>query len=165
MIEIKRSVWDSIQMIANKPPVITIDTFYKETKVPVYITKPVPVPVKENDSILTYNDSIVNKDINIHMKYKVKGELVSNDYLYYPVYKEIVKEIEKFVPQIVHDPPAKYDTRTFKPSFYLGYLRGRENGHSVGFDCIVKDSYIVGWSANFYGQVSFVQFKAGIIFK
>jgi hypothetical protein len=101
---IEKSVYDSIQKVSHKPPTIKVDTVYLSGKI-VYIYKPLPKPIPEKDTTINdYKDSLVTKDINVHIADKIQGTLLDRKWSYYPMTKEIIKTITQYVPQIVNNP-------------------------------------------------------------
>ncbi|MFA5152438.1 MAG: hypothetical protein WC554_07775 [Clostridia bacterium] len=145
---IKKSVWDSIQSLANKLPMIHIDTIYEVKRDTVYITHSNPVPIIVNDSIKKYSDSIVNKEINVWGNVFVKGELLDWKWKYIPITTQITKTIIEYVPKIVNNPiPVYYN------SFYLYGIIGISDNFATGFglNYITKKGYEYGY---FYERVN-----------
>jgi hypothetical protein len=159
-ILIEKSVWDSIQKIAHKPPTIKIDTFYKQGPI-VYIYKPLPKPIPEKDTTINdYKDSLVNKDINVHVADKIQGTLLDRRWSYYPMTKEIIKTITQYVPQIINNPVP-----VSKAGLY-GYatIGGNMNAFLFGggLDCITKKNTEYGLMYQRYGNINFYSVKLGV---
>lgn len=158
-ILIEKSVWDSIQKIAHKPPTIKIDTFYKQGPI-VYIYKSLPKPIPEKDTTINdYKDSLVNKDINVHVADKIQGTLLDRKWYYTLITKEIVKTITQYVPQIVNNPiPVS------KAGLY-GYatVGGNQNAFLFGggLDYLTKKNTELGFIYQRYGNISFYSVKLG----
>lgn len=63
---VSQSWLDSLNAIANKPPVIVYDSTPPPpdtVRYPVYV----PVPVKEDSTIVAYSDSLVNDQLSVHV--------------------------------------------------------------------------------------------------
>lgn len=162
-IIIKKSVWDSIQGIANKPPVIRVDTFKIEGKIVYASTKPIPndgiVYVDEDSTIHTYKDSLINKEISVWVKDKVKGVLLERKWEYKPMSTRIVETKETFVPQIVNNQVA-----VSKRGFYVyGIVGGNATAFlpGAGLDFITKKNTMVGITYQRYGNINIFSAKLG----
>lgn len=158
-ILIEKSVWDSIQKIANKPPTIKVDTFFLPGKI-VYIYKPLPKPIPEKDTTINdYKDSLVTKDINVHVADRIQGTLLDRKWHYTPITKEIVKTITQYVPQIINNPVP-----VSKAGLYgWGTVGGNQNAFLFGggLDYLTKKNTEYGLIYQRYGNVSFYSVKLG----
>jgi hypothetical protein len=159
-IVIKRKVWDSIQLIAHKPPVVSHDTFYTEAPIVYVPGKPIPTPVHNNDSTNSYTDSIVNKEINVGITLKTKGTLVDLFWKYKPIVKVIRIDSTIYVPQIVNN-PVPIQKRGFYVSANMG---GNANSFLFGggIDYITKKNTEFGYIYQRFGGENFHSFKLGI---
>lgn len=159
-ITIKKKVWDSIQFLAHKPPVVRIDTFYKEAPIVYVQGKPVLIPVVNNDSTKQYKASIINKEINVGVDLKVKGELLDLQWQYKPIVKEIRIDSLIYVPHIVNNPVPIQKTGIFI-SVNMG---GNVNSFLFGggIDFITKKNTELGYIYQRYGSQNFHSFKIGI---
>jgi hypothetical protein len=162
-IAIKKSVWDSIQNIAKRPPVIRRDTFYVKGKT-VFVPVQVPVPVqdKKDSTIYHYEDSLVNKEIDIHTSLSVRGTILARSWSYVPITTKIVIEKDIFVPQIVNNPiPIP------KNGLY-GYALVGGNSNlfipGVGLDLITKKNTMIGAMYQRFGSENIYTAKLGIKF-
>jgi hypothetical protein len=156
---VNQAVWDSIQKLANKPPVIKVDTFYKQGPI-VYIYKPLPKPIPEKDTTINdYKDSLVTKDINVHVADRIQGTLLDRKWYFTPITKEIVKTITQYVPQIVNNPVS-----VSKAGLYgWGTVGGNQNAFLFGggLDYLTKKNTELGFMYQRYGNVSFYSVKLG----
>jgi hypothetical protein len=163
-IIIKKSVWDSIKTIANKPPIITMDTFKIKGET-VYIgDTPISKPViNEKDSTKEYLESITNKEIDVKIHLKIKGQLLDRSWAYTPIFTKIVKETTIFVPKIIDNPVPIPKHGLF------GYVTAGGNGNTFlfggGIDFITKKNTEFGYFYQRYGNVGFHSLKLGIQIK
>jgi len=140
---IKKAVWDSIQKIKNKPPIIKIDTFRIVGK-PVYVTsKPLPTPIPTKDSSITeYKDSLINAEISVWLNDKVKGVLVGRSWKYKPISTKIIENKTVFVPQIVNN-----EVPVSKAGIFVYGIVGRNATVFIpgaGVDLITKKNTVLG---------------------
>lgn len=157
---IKKTVWDSISVISNKPPIIKIDTFriIGETK---YIAgKPLPLPIPTKDSTITeYKDSLINAEISVWLNDKVKGVLVDRSWKYKPISTKIIENKTVFVPQIVNN-----EVSVSKAGFFAyGVVGGNASAFipGVGLDFITKKNTVVGAVYQRYGNENIFSVKLG----
>lgn len=158
---VSKSVWDSILVLADKPPIIKIDTVYKKGTL-VYVDKPLPIPiVDKNDSTINhYSDSLVNKEIDVRVDFKTQGKLLDLKWRYSPIITEIVKNTTVFVPKIVDRPVP-----VSKGGLYVsGILGGNANSFlpGAGLDWITKKGTVIGGIYQRYGKENIYSFKLGI---
>lgn len=157
---IDQSIWDSILIIANMPPVTVIDTFYLKGDT-VYITSPLPVPVPdpEDSTINNYADSLVNDKINVWYDFRLRGTLLDRQWKYIPITTQIVKETTNYVPKIV-DNPIPVSQR----GLYLsGLIGGNEQSFLFGgsLDLITKKDNLYGLQYQRLGNDNFYSFRLG----
>ncbi len=95
-ILVSKAAWDSVKVLANKPP--KIDTIRIEGKT-VYVPQPLPTakPEPGDTTVNNYTDSLVKNDINVCIDLKIKGTLVKRDWHYTPMITKVI--IEKYIPQ------------------------------------------------------------------
>ena len=157
---ISKSVWSEVTALANKPPEIKIDTFWKKGKT-VYVDRPVPIPVPDpaDTTILVYSDTLSNDSINAWVDFKLRGELLSLKWGYTPLITEIMQETTIYVPQIVDN-----ETVIYQREIYLSIVVGG-NATSFGFgpdlDYINKKRNIYGFQFRRVGGENFYYFKLG----
>lgn len=157
---IDQSIWDSILIIANMPPVTVIDTFYLKGDT-VYIISPLPVPVPdpEDSTINNYADSLVNDKINVWYDFRLRGTLLDRQWKYIPITTQIVKETTNYVPKIV-DNPIPVSQR----GLYLsGLIGGNEQSFLFGgsLDLITKKDNLYGLQYQRLGNDNFYSFRLG----
>lgn len=161
---IKKSVWDSIQKLANKPAEVRIDTVRIVLPARV-IVKTVPIPIQDlkDTTINNYKDSLVNEDIRVWFDCSVKGKILTTGWLYEPVVTTITKETIKYVPKIVDNP-----INMPKNGLYL-YVTGGVNSSNVilggGIDFITKKDTEIGYLYQRYGTMNFHSLKLGFKLK
>ena len=158
---VTQNVWDSIQKIANTPPTVRVDTVRLKGKI-VYTPSTLPKPVvnPSDTSIKNYSDSIVNKEINFHIGFRLKGQLLSLNKYYTPISTEIVKTVTVYVPKIV-DRPVPVP----KNGWYVGVsIGGNDKAFLYGgfLDIISKTNTIYGLQYQRYGNLNFYSVKLGI---
>lgn len=115
-ISVSQSFLDSLTAIANTPATIEYkDTIIiKDTIIYKYREKLVPVYIDTNN-VKMYSDSVVNNDIDVKVDLKVNGELLSIDWRYKPITKEVTKEITTIKPY-----PVRYEVPTPQSGIYVG---------------------------------------------
>jgi hypothetical protein len=159
-IAIKKSVWDSIQTLANKPPEVKIDTVYIKGKtVYIQVNTPVAKPDPKDSTINDYTDSIKNKSIDVLVALKVKGSLLNINWEYTPIVTEVLKTETIYVPKIINNPVA-----TPKNGLYVHTTAGG-NANSFlfggGLDFITKKNTEIGYVYQRYGSNNFHSVKLG----
>jgi len=171
-IIIKQSTWDSLQALANKPPEIKIDT--------QWITKPtvtpdpqpsIPEPTidelwpEASIPVYDYADSLVNKEINVWVNYKVRGELLAREWRYKPITTEIS------IDSIIYKPyPVKVDklvTVSKNGLYAYGIAGGNESAfiYGGGLDLITKKETMIGYQFQRFGTDNFHSVRLGIKIK
>lgn len=133
---ISKATWDSLGKLANKKPIVKIDTFYEQGKTK-YVVREVPIPV-EVDSLHSYVDSLVTPDINVKVYDLTSGKLLSREWRYVPMIMKVKELRTEYVPQIINN-PVKVPIP--KNGFYLyGTAGGNENTflYGAGLSLITK---------------------------
>lgn len=158
---LSQAAWDSIQAIANKPPEIKVDTFWKEGPT-IYIPgKPIPVPVKDpkDTTINHYSDSLNRKDINVWYDFKVRGTLLDRTWKYNPTFLYTVETKTIYVPKIIKDPIPIYKSNVF----VYGQLGGNLNTFipGAGVDYTTKKGTEFGYLYQRWGKENIHSFKLG----
>lgn len=161
-IIIKKNIWDSIQALAKKPPIIKIET----TKIqgdPIYIhdlVLPQPKPEPKDSTINNYSDSLVRDNINVHYDFKVKGTLLDRSWTYIPTINLITLQKTVFVPHII-DRPVKVPAYGL---FIYGQVGGNLNSFipGAGLDFITKKSTEIGYLYQRFGNENIHSAKVGV---
>ena len=177
MILVGRSEWDSIFALANKPPVVRIDTFWKER--PVVTPKPQPplpnpqpfedigsiISDSNNEDIHLYRDSLIRTDINVWVDYIIEGTLLSRDFRYKPIVKEIRIDSVIYVPKLVT--VEKVVEKAANGLFLYATAGGNSNSFLFGggVDYITKKNTELGYMYQRYGNVNFHSVKVGVKIK
>jgi hypothetical protein len=162
---VSKILWDSISSLANHPPEIVIDTCYLQGKI-VYINNkplPKPIPDKKDSTINNYSDSLVNKEINAHIDFKLKGELLGLKWHYIPITTEIIKNTTVFVPKIVDRPVP-----VSRGGLYISGIGGGNQNSFLfggGLDYITKKNTEIGYLYQRYGNDNFHSIKLGVKIK
>jgi hypothetical protein len=160
---VSQIVWDSIQKIANMPPIIHYDTIIQKGKT-VYITSvPVSKPTvnPKDTSIKIYNESLLKKDIDVTVGFSLRGELLDIKWQYNPIVNTIIKTVTEYVPKIVDRPIETPRNKLF----ISGNIGGNDNAFLYGgsVDFITKKNTELGYIYQRYGNVNFHSIKVGII--
>jgi len=159
---LKKSMWDSILAISNKPA--KHDTIWLQGDiiyVPTTPSNPLPLPNPElkDTTINNYSDSIVNKQINVSYKFKVKGTLEWRKWNYKPTIERIIDSIPYPVPI---DKP--YPVKTPKNGlFAYGVAGGNKSAFlfGAGLDFITKKETLIGYEYQRFGNENFHSIKFG----
>ena len=158
---IPQKTWDSIQALADKPPIIKIKKEYIKGDT-VYIIKnlPVPVPDLKDTTILNYHDSLKNENIDVWIDFRLHGTLLDHKWGYVPITKQITLEKIKYVPQIVEKPIS-----VLKNGYYFSGLLGGRAGEpimvGVSLDLITKKDNLYGLQYQRLGNLNFYSIKIG----
>jgi hypothetical protein len=161
---LSQQTWDSIRALADKPPVVKIDTFWKErpvVKPDPQPPMPQPKPDTNDITINRYADSLINKEINVHYNFKVKGTLLSREWWYKPITIEIRTDSTVYVPKIV-----EVEKPVLQPQNGL-YLYGTAGGNKNSFlfggglDVITKKGTELGYMYQRFGSEGFHSVKLG----
>ena len=151
--------WDSMIVRANRPPQITIDTFYLKGD-PVYLPgKEIPIPVIVGVDTNLYQDSIMNDSINVGIDIVVAGTILHWDWWYNPITSRIETIIEKPAPF-----PFPVETPIYKRELFLsGVIGGNMNAFTFGadLDLVNKKRNIYGIQYRRFGDENFYYFKVG----
>jgi hypothetical protein len=164
-ILVSKVVWDSVQTLANKPPVIKIDTFLIKGKTIYVNNNPLPKPIsdKKDSTINNYQDSLIRKDINVHINLTIKGQLLDRKWEYMPIISEIVKNTTVYVPKIINNPVETSRNKLFISANVGGNANSFLFGGGVDF--ITKKNTEIGYIYQRYGNINFHSIKVGIIIK
>jgi hypothetical protein len=161
---VDQKTWDDINSLANKPPIIKRDTIIIKGDV-VYLKPllPKPVPETKDSTINHYNDSLVNKEINVHYNSIIKGKLLDRSWTYVPLVKEIIVEKTIYVPKIIDNPVPV--------SRNVVYISGLAGGNFSTFlfggelQLITKKNTVIGGVYQRWGNNNIYEFKIGIPIK
>ena len=160
---IAQATWDSIKALANKPPIVRIDTFWKKgPTIYVPLTQPpVPIPDSVDSTINEYKDSLVKKDIDVHYNFKVRGTLLSRNWVYSPIILRVKVDSIIYVPYIINV-PTPVETAANRL-----YIYGTAGGNKSSFlfgggaDFITKKETEVGYMYQRFGNEGFHSVKVG----
>ena len=158
---IQKSAWDSIKKISEMKPEIIRDTVYIKGPVRI-ITKEVPVPIEIKDSIKTFKDSVKNESIDVSYTYKIKGSLLSTQWEYTPITREVTEIRKEYIPKIVDN---IVNVPVPKNGLYLnGIMGGNMNSFlfGAGLDFITKKDRQFGYQYQRFGSSGFHLIKLGI---
>lgn len=148
MVSIPKVTWDSIQILAKKPPVIHIDTFKipgKIVYVPIHKPTPKPLPVIDSTAgqVVMYSDSLVNDSINVWADIFMKDCIIEGiNWSYKPLITQINVEKKKYVPQIVEKPYEAKQRHLY--GYGLGGLSGNLGMYGFGLDYFTKKNMQIG---------------------
>ena len=160
-IAIKKSTWDSIQVLANKPPVIITDTIFVKADTVVAAHKPIATIVDKTDSpIKTYNDSLIKNNIKVWTAIRVQGTLLDVHWKYVPITTQVTITKTVYVPKIVNNPVP-----LIKRSIYLyGIVGGNATTFipGIGVDYVTKKNTEIGYFYQRFGTQNIHSIKLGI---
>ncbi len=160
---VPEATWDSILALANKPPKVTIDTQWIEKPIvtPLQPPMPKPKPDIQDTTANEYADSLINKEINVHYDFKVRGILLTRKWSYRPttteiridstVYVPYPVEVEKPVPQAVNSLYGNIVLGGNKAAFIFG----------GGLDLTTKKGTEIGYQYQRFGKENFHSIKIG----
>ncbi len=160
-ILVDKADWDSLITVANLPPdTIPGDTVYIPGKTVYVPGKSIPVPEAIGVDTNLYRDSLViDTAINVWVDVMVKGLILSWDWRYNPITREIETIIKKKVPV-----PFPIEVPVYKRELYLsGVIGGHMTAFSLGadLDYINKKRNIYGLQYRRIGDDNFYYFKLG----
>lgn len=161
---VNRSVWDSILVLADKPPIVTIDTVWLDKPVVAPSPQP-PLPNPqinpEDTTTNLYADSLVNKEIHVYYDFEVQGKLLTRYWSYRPTTVEIRKDSIIYVPKLVS---VEKPVRIEQNGLY-GYVIAGGNKSSFlfggGLDFVTKKNTELGYMYQRFGDESFHSIKLG----
>ena len=160
---IKKSTWDSIIALANKPAEVRIDTQWIQGPTVYLPSEPIPPPVvdPQDTTIYHYSDSLVKDDVDVHILYTIRGLLLSRSWAYTPIIREISRDSIIYVPHIVE---VEKPVTVAKNSLYANIVfGGNENAFLFGggVDFITKKDTEIGYQYQRYGNNNFHSIKLG----
>jgi hypothetical protein len=163
---LSQNAWDSIKALANKPPVVTIDTLWikNPTIIPSQPPLPQPKPDVQDITINNYTDSLVKRDINVHYDFKVRGTLLNRIWSYSPIIREIRKDSIIYVPKLVE---VEKPVKTPQNGFYGNIVFGGNKSSFLfggGLDFITKKNTEIGYMYQRFGNDNFHSIRLGIKF-
>ena len=164
-IIIKKADWQSMIDAANKPATIHIDTFYIKGDV-VYVPG-IPVDnITDNNpdpAIFNYEDSLINKEIDVRYYFVTEGKLLSKEWSYKPTFT-IVKEVDS-IPYPVYIKGEPFEVKVPQNGLYLyGTAGGNANSFLFGggLDFITKKETELGAMYQRFGSDNIYSVKLGI---
>lgn len=158
---VPQSSWDSIKALADKPPVVTVETLKIKGPIVYVPVTPPPQPDPLTPEINSYADSLVNDSIDVHYDFKVKGLLLSRSWSFRPITRIVNKETLIYVPKIV-----EVEKIVEKPLNGL-YLYGTAGGNAESFlfgggvDYLTKKETQLGYQYQRLGSTVFHSVKIG----
>lgn len=158
---IKKTAYDSLLILANRPVVFKLDTVFIKGKT-VTVTKRVPTE-KVIDSITYYSDTIKRSDIDAKVEFAMLGELLDLRWEYTPIVKEIREVKTEYVTKFVD---KKVDVP--KNGLYVyGIAGGNEKSfiYGGGIDFINKRDKTLGYQYQRFGKDNFHSIKIGLKIK
>jgi len=159
-ILVDKVVWDSIQALANKSPIIKIDTVIKPGKpIYIYIDKPIVTIDPKDTTVKEFKHAIENDTVHIYSKLKLRGELISYSLMYTPMITTITVENTIYVPKIIDRPV----TVSKKGIYLYGITGGNQNQFlfGLGVDFITKKNTIFGYQYQRFGSKNIHSIKVG----
>ena len=159
---VPKDAWDSIQALANKPPIVRIDTQWIKGDVVYVKDTTLPKPQILSDSIKKfYSDTLDRKDIKVSYNFTVEGRLIDRFWVYNPVILNIHKDSIIYVPHIVQ---VKNIVKQSSNSFYININAGG-NIHTfipgVSIDYITKNGTQIGYSLQRFGNENIHSIRFG----
>jgi len=160
---VDQKVWDSISTLADKPPEVRIDTVWLEKPIVIPDPQP-PMPTPQpnvQDSTITYLDSLINKEINVHYDFKVRGILLERKWWYKPITLEITRDSIIYVPKLV---PVEKLVKTSQNGLYGNVILGGNKEAFLfggGLDFITKKNTEIGYMYQRFGNDNFHSIKLG----
>ena len=160
---IKKATWDSILALANKPPVVIIDTQWIEGPTVYLPGEPLPPVVIDpaDTTVSHYSDSLVKKDINVRVEYTINGRLLAREWFYKPIIVEIKKDSIVYVPKIV---PVEKEIPVPHNGLYAYGLAGGNKDMFLfggGIDFITKKETEFGYLYQRFGNENIHSVKIG----
>ena len=164
---VKKTDWQAMIDLANKPAITHIDTVYLKGKIIyVYIDKPIVPTVDPKDTTVSvYTDSLIKKDIDVSYTYKIRGELLSRKWSYRPVITEIRRTDTIYVPKPFE---TFVPVKTPQNGLYAYGIAGGNNSTFIfggGLDFITKKDTEIGYLYQRFGNVNIHSIKLGGRFK
>jgi len=160
-IIVTRDVCNKIQVLANKPAITHIDTVYIKGE-PIYVSKPIPVPIVDprDTTINIYHDTLLKKDIDVVYTSKIRGILLNRKWSYNPIVTEILRVDSIYVPKRI-DNPVEVPVCGL---FAYGMAGGNANSFLFGggIDLITKKSTMIGYQYQRFGPDNIHSVKVGI---
>ena len=160
-IILKRATWDSIKKIADLPATVHIDTFYLKGDT-IWIDKPLPLPDPKDTITFTYQDSLVQSDIEVHYNFRSEGRLLERRWRYKPI-QTLIHEIDS-IPYPVYTEIIKIVNQPQNGLYIYGTAGGNANAFIFGggLDFITKKNTELGYMYQRFGTDRFHSFKLGV---
>ena len=160
---VPQSTWDSIKALANKPPIVRIDTIKVKGDVIYVPVTPLPPakPEPKDSTINNYADSLVNDSIDVHYDFKVQGTLISRAWRFSPIIYRIRRDSIIYVPNIIKEP---YPVEKAANGLFIYGIGGGNKGSFLvggGLDFITYKETEVGYMYQRFGNESFHSIKIG----
>jgi len=162
---VKKDVWKDMIALADKPPVVTIETLKIKGDIVYIPADPLPQPTPIDSIQNAYSDSLVNKEINVYYDFKVKGELLSRNWSYKAITTIVKIDSIIYVPKLV--PIEKLVTVSKNGLYAYGLVGGNKSAFLFGggLDLITKKETMIGYQYQRFGSDNFHSVKLGGKFK
>ena len=163
-ILLSQAVYDSITKILSTPPKVVVETLRIKGDIVYVPVKPIPQPIPDpiNPTINNYEDSLVNKEIDVKIKLKVQGFLVERKWQYVPISTIIRIDCTKYAPKIVEvEKLVKIEKNRLILNLSFG---GNQNAFLLGggADILTKRGTAFGYFYQRFGSSNFHNLKLGI---
>ena len=158
---VKKDVWEDMIALADKPPIVTIETVKVAGPIVYIPSAPLPQPVLIDSVQNAYSDSLVNKEINVYYDFKVKGELLSRNWSYKPITTVVTIDSLIYIPKLIEVPTI---ITKAKNGLYVYGIAGGNNTAFLfggGLDLITKKETMVGYQYQRFGNENFYLIKLG----
>jgi hypothetical protein len=158
---VKKSDWQSMIDLANKPAIVRIDTIYMKGKT-IYVDNPIPPPeVDPMDTTIIYHDTLLKKDINVWVDFKVRGLLLNRKWGYKPILTIVRIDSIIYVPKLIE--VEKPVIRAQNGLYGYGTAGGNMNAFLFGggLDFITKKETEIGYMYQRFGNLNFHSVKFG----
>jgi hypothetical protein len=158
---IKKSDWNNLVALADKPPVVRVDTFWKKGEI-IYINSPLPPSKPQKDTTINkYEDSLVNDSIDVQYKFFVRGKLIGRTWQYKPITTVITIDSLIYVPKVVE---IEKRIEVLKNGLYAYGIAGGNATSFLfggGLDFITKKDTEIGYLYQRFGSQGFHSVKLG----
>ena len=161
---VPKDAWDSIQALANKPPIVRIDTQWIKGDV-VYVkdtTLPKPQILKDSTKAF-YSDTLDRRGIKVSYNFTIEGRLIDRFWAYNETFLSVRKDSIIYIPNIVQVKNIVYE---LKNGVYANINIGGNNRAfipGVGIDYITKKGTQIGYSFQRFGNENFHSIRFGFM--
>jgi hypothetical protein len=160
---VSRAAWDSLLAVADRDPVVRVDTVWLKGDV-IEVIKEVPVGGVDiaDTSVTVYADSLVNDSIDVGIRMGVRGELLWWKWRYRPVTQVIHIDSTIYVGVPVEVPVETVVNR--RGLYGYGIAGGAEDAFlwGGGVDFITRNDTEIGYMYQRFGDRGFHSVKVGV---